>query len=261
MIRRTLLGVLAALAVTGWSGASRAQATEANGLGSKGQLILTADRLFPLFSYSSVSTTSTQGNTTRTESTRGTSLVMLIGTEPEVGVMHTIPRVGVDFTVTDRLTIGGSIMLAFGLSGTRKTEVVSGPTTTTREVDAPSRTIFGIGPRIGYILPIGDVLGLWLRGGFSFYSDRTKQTSINQGNNNDTVTTSTATAFSVDLDPQLAIVPIRHVFFHVGPIVNIPLTGSQKVETTSGATTVSVSNDISIFHLGVSTGLGGWFDL
>jgi hypothetical protein len=43
--------------------------------------------------------------------------------------------------------------------------------------------------------------------------------------------------------------------------VNIPLTGSRSLESTTGATTTSVSHDISVFHFGVSAGLGGWINL
>jgi hypothetical protein len=260
MTRRIGLGVLAALALTGWSATSRAE--DLNGLGAKGQLILTADRLFPAFSYTSVSTTQTLNNATVTDTQSGTSLVLLAGTEPEVASVHTLPRVAFDFTVIDRLTLGGSVLLAFGLSGKDKAETVAGPTTTTREVDAPSRTIFGIGPRVGYILPFGQVGGIWLRGGLSFYSDRTRsQTIVNNGAVTRT-DTDTKTLFSVDLDPQFVIVPIPHFFFHVGPLANITLTGSDKFERVDGnAPAVSQSNDLSVFHLGISTGLGGWFDL
>lgn len=259
MIRRIGFGLLAAFAMLGWASSSHAQAV--NGLGAKGQLILTADRLFPAFSYTSVSTTENVNNTKTTVTDKGTSLVMLVGSEPEVASVHTIPRVAFDFTVIDRLTLGGSVLLAFGLSGTKKTEVVAGPMTTTAEIDSPSRNIFGISPRVGYIFPLGQVVGFWLRGGFSFYSDKTREQAI-VGNAVTRTETNTRNLFSVDLDPQFAIAPIPHFFFHVGPLMNVTLSGSDKFERIEGnRTTSNVSKDFSVFHLGVSTGLGGWFDL
>ncbi len=258
MIRRIGLGLVAAVAMTAWTSTSEAQ--ELNGLGAKSQLILTADRLFPAFSYTSQSVSQATPNGKITTTDKGTSLVLLAGTEPQVASVHTIPRVGFDFTVIDRLTLGGSILLAFGLGGSTEREVVAGPTTTTQKVDSPSRTLFGIAPRVGYILPFGNVMGIWLRGGLSFYSDRTRAQTIENNNITRTVT-NTDTLFSVDLDPQFVVVPIPHFFFHFGPLVDISLTGTAKNEIVEGNATTSVSNDLSVFHLGVSTGLGGWFDL
>lgn len=254
------LAALATIAAMTWTTPSEAQ--EAGGLGAKGQLLVSADRLFPLFSYSRVSVTRTEAGRELTSSVSGSSLVMLVGTEPELGTVHTIPRVAVDYTIIDRLTLGGSVALAFGLGGTTKTDVVNGNTITTRESDAPTRNLIGISPRVGYIFPMGDVLAFWLRGGFSFYSAREKRT-VFQGNNNIARTeTDKDTVLSLDFDPQLMIVPIPHFFFHVGPIINLPVpAGSRTTEVSAGPTTTSTSYDLHVFHFGVSTGIGGWFDL
>jgi hypothetical protein len=265
MNRRLGLGVLAAVTTIGlmMGSSSNAEAQELNGLGARGQMILTADRLFPLFSYTNVSVTRTQGNTTLTSSDSGSSMVLLIGTEPQVSSIHTIPRAAFDFTIIDRLTLGGTVALGFGLGGSSKRESFNGNTTVTAETDSPTRTIFGIGPRVGYILPLGEVVGFWFRGGISYYSDVTKDTFSPGNNPNVTVTRKQSDhVLSLDLDPQLMIVPIPHFFFHVGPIVNIPMTGGRRTE--SGNTSDPPgdgSNDLSVFHLGISTGIGGWFDL
>ena len=259
MKRRLVTFACVALAALAWSGRSEAQ--DAKGFGSKGQLIITADRLFPLFSYTSVSTTETNNNDTRTTTDKGSSFVLLLGQEPNVPSVHTVPRVAVDFTVIDRLTIGGDVVLAFGLGASEKVEDNNNGTTRTVTNDAPSRTIIGIGPRVGYILPLGDILAFWPRGGFSFYSVRDRSVETDNNGNTTRTTTNSDTIFSLDLDPQLVIVPIPHFFFHAGPLINIPLAGSQKNEVTMGGTTVSTSIDLSVFHFGISTGLGGWFDL
>jgi hypothetical protein len=255
------LGACAALTALAWSGPSDAQ--EAKGLGERGQLILSADRLFPLFSYTSVSTTETNNNnTTVTTTDKGSSFVMLIGAEPEVASIHTVPRVSADFTVIPRLTIGGSIVVAFGLGGSHNvdTSPPNGPKVST-STDAASRTILGIGPRVGYILPLGDVLAFWPRGGFSFYSVRERAVENGNNPNQTTTITDTDTLFSLDLDPQLCIVPIQHFFFNAGPLLNIPLSGSRSHEVTDGGTTQKTSIDLSVWHIGISVGLGGWFDL
>ena len=106
----------------GWTLAEAAG--DANGLGQKHQLIISADRLVPLFSYSSVSVDSNPNpNTTQTQSTSGSSLSLLWGSNFFLGNnIHSIPRVAADFTVIDRLTIGGAIAIAFGVGGTTTTE-------------------------------------------------------------------------------------------------------------------------------------------
>jgi hypothetical protein len=256
------LGACAALTALAWSGRSDAQ--EAKGFGERGQLIISADRLFPLFSYTSVSTTETRdNNTTVTTTDKGSSFVMLIGAEPEVSSIHTVPRVAVDFTVIPRLTIGGSIVLAFGLGGSHNVDTTpqNGPKVST-STDAASRTIIGFGPRVGYILPLGDLFAFWPRGGFSFYSVREREVDNGNGQpNQQTTITNTDTLFSLDLDPQFCIIPIQHFFFNAGPLINIPLSGSRSNEVTAGSTTTKTSIDLSVFHFGISVGLGGWFDL
>lgn len=254
-------GLLAVMAMK-----APASAQEANGFGEKGQLILSADRLVPLFSYTRYSTTTTNGASTTTDSTSNSSLSFLFGTEGGSAVgssVHTIPRVAFDITVIPRLTIGGAVVIGLGLGGTRRSETVAGSTTTTTEIDAPKQTVFGFAPRVGYILPLGDVLAFWPRGGFAFYSATAKQDVVNGNPPNQRTDTISATTsvFSLDLDPQLVIVPIKNVFFNVGPLVNVPLSGTVSTKTVSGNTTRETSNDFSLFHMGISAGLGGWFQV
>jgi hypothetical protein len=258
-----MLGACAALAALAWAGRSDAQ--EAKGFGEKGQLIISADRLFPLFSYTSQSTTETRNdNTTVTTTDKGSSFVLLLGREPGISSVHTIPRVSVDFTIIPRLTLGGTIVVGFGLGGSHNTETnpPNGPKVTTSN-DAPTQTILGFGPRVGYILPLGEILAFWPRGGISFYSDRTRTVDNGNGNPNQPqiTTTDTATLWSLDVDPQLCIVPIPHFFFNAGPLLNIPLTGSVSHEQANGGTTQTTKNDLSVWHIGISVGLGGWLEL
>jgi hypothetical protein len=67
--------------------------------------------------------------------------------------------------------------------------------------------------------------------------------------------------FSLDLDPQFMIVPVQHFFFQMGPLITIPLTGNSSQEVVSGATTTTVDRDLTLFHIGLTAGIGGWFNL
>ncbi len=257
MRNRWLLSVLLGSAV---SAAAPDAFAQAKGFGDKHHLILTADRLVPVFSVERTSTTFQRGNNaTQTDSVTRTSTMLLFSSPLERLTVHTVPRVGVDFTVIDRLTVGGFVAFGLGLGGSNKTEVVTGATRNEASLDAGDGTLFGIGPRVGYILPLADVLALWLRGGFSFYAQTNRDYDFD--NNNRVRRSLTTTSFSIDLDPQLAIVPIEHFYFSFGPLLNIPVAGSRKIERQEGAGTTSVTNDFSQFHVGINASLGGWFNL
>lgn len=254
------LGFLGASVAAALAIPTTAHAADANGFGSQTQLILSADRLVPVFSYSSVKVTDTEGNRTTKDTTSGSSTSILWGQDVGVNNVHTVPRVGLDVSIgSTHLTVGGDLAFAFSLGGSHEVETTQNNTTTTVKTDSPSTTVIGLAPRVGYILPLGDVFALWLRGGFGFYS--VKQTFEEAGNNGNNRTTNRDSVFSLDLDPQFAIIPIEHFFFTVGPLVNIPLTGSRSTELVRGAVTTTVDNDLTVWHLGVAAGLGGWFNL
>lgn len=254
MRTRWLLATLSSLVATSLAPEARAQA---HGFADKSHLILTADRLVPLLSVERTSTEFQQGNATVTDSTSRTSTVLLLSNPLDRLTVHTLPRVAADFTVIDHLTVGGFFAFGLGLGGSNDREVVNGATTTQRSEDAGSGTVIGLGPRVGYILPFHDVLAVWLRGGFSFYSVSNR--NYDDDNNNRIRVTSSITSFSIDIDPQLAIVPMEHFYFSVGPVLNIPIAGSRKVETVAGNTSTTTTNDFSQFHVGVNASLGGWF--
>jgi hypothetical protein len=234
-----------------------ASAQEANGFGEKHELIVSVDRFVPLLSYSSQTLTNTQGGTTLKTTDSGTSLVFLFGREPSLGVVHTLPRVAFDFSIVNRLTLGGSFAFAIGLGGKHEENLGNN---VSRTNDTPKTTIIGFAPRVGYVLPLSHAFAFWPRAGFAFYSVSSKVDGVGQGGA--TVTTSSSDSLlSLDLDPQFVVAPVRHFFFNFGPIINIPLTGSRSIDTTIGSNTNTTKNDLSVFHFGLTAGLGGWFDL
>lgn len=262
MNRSAILGAVAfTAAVLGTT--NTAQAQDAHGFGERNQLMLSADRLMPLFSFTRRSITTTNNNTTTDDITTHSAISLLAGTDLDADAIHTVPRVAVDYTVIPRLTVGGALIFAFGLGGSNSTKISAGGTTNETTNDSPKGTLVGIAPRVGYILPIGDFLAFWPRGGFAFYSLHTSE-EIKTGGGPATGTqthATTATQFSLDLDPQLAIIPLEHLFITVGPLMNIPLTGSFTDKRTTGATTTETSSDLAVFHFGISAGLGGWISL
>lgn len=254
-------GVTAALLA---GGSTEASAQEANGFGRRGQLIISADRLLPLFNFTSGKITGDGPNNTRVETTdSGSSIALLWGNAgadvPAAYKVHNVPRIGVDFTVIDRLTVGGSIAVAFGLGNSHKVTTKGGNTTATQENDEPSTTVIGFAPRAGYILPLSNMFAFWPRLGFGVYSAHTSRSTSDNNNNNSI--SSTSTLFSLDVDPQFTLVPFEHFFFQAGPLLNIPLTGSHTITTVTGSTTTETSNSLTVWNFGITAALGGWFNL
>lgn len=264
------IAVLAFAATTAMAGSAEA-AGDARGFGEKFQLILSADRLVPLFSYTYGSSTEAQNNIQLTSSQSGASMSLLFGRIAGVeggGLgaapvnVHAIPRVAFDFTVIPKLTLGAALAFGFGLGGSIERESLTNNQTVTRKTDAPTASAIGLAPRVGYIIPLGDSLAFWPRGGLGFYWTSLKTESVNDNNPNVVTTaSSTDSLISLDLDPQLVVTPLEHFFFHLGPIVNVPLSGSRSTQTTNGGVTNKVTNDISLFHFGLQAGLGGYFTL
>jgi hypothetical protein len=258
MKARTAFAAALTAAVVVTSSAS-AEAQEAKGLGDRSQFIISADRLVPLFAYTSASVTQ-DGNDIVTQNSSSISLLYGregAGADASTFNPHTIPRVAFDFTIIRGLTLGGALIVAFGLGGS--TEVPTGAPGQTLRTDSPTTTVFGFGPRVGYIIPIGEVLAFWPRGGFSFYSVSTVE-DIRQGGQPAERTT-TNSLLSLDLDPQFMVVPLQHFFFTAGPLVTVPFTGGSTLEQPQGGNTVVTERDLSLFHIGLSLGIGGWFNL
>jgi hypothetical protein len=246
----TLLGLAGVACV---SAPGNAAAQDAQGLGEAHQLIVGVDRLLPVLGYTSQTESRTQGGQTLESTESGTSMAVLLGREPSLGVVHTLPRIAFDYTIVRRFTLGGSFAFAFGLSSSREDDFGNN---NSRKSDGPTSSIVGFAPRVGYILPLGHVFSFWPRAGFAVYSVSTKTPQVNGPNV--TSRTDSDTVFSVDLDPQFVWTPVQHFFINFGPLLNIPLSGSRSTEDAGGGST---KTDLSVFHLGLSAGLGGWFDL
>ena len=170
-------GVLAAATIL-FASTDASAAGHANGFGEKGQLILSADRFVPVFSYTSSSITRTENNIELTRSRSGSGLSLLLGRSladnQDFAVpinVHALPRVAFDITIIPRLTLGGGDRVRL-----RPRRLEREP----RPPRAPPRPPGGrtlrrgrrsaCAPRVGYILPLSDIFAFWPRAGFGFYS-------------------------------------------------------------------------------------------
>lgn len=238
---RTLGCIVTVIACLG--GTSGAQpAGPAGQLGQRGTWFLAADRVVPVFAY-----TKDQENGNNASFSTSTSSISLLSYGVPSNIAYTIPRISVDYALAPNLTLGGSIAVFFDLSSSSTTKLGNISNT----ADNPKVSGFLITPRVGYMLPLGPKLALWPRGGISYYSESVSNPPNMMGN----ATTDGFHQLALDLEANLVVVAAPHFMVMLGPVMDIPLSGS--TSTTNGNTTTSV--DYSQFHLGVTGGLGGYF--
>jgi hypothetical protein len=228
--------------------------------GSQGQVILSAGRLFGLSFWSAK--TEFPNNLTLTST--NTSINLLWGDSEQLAAVpagntlafttvvnpYSTPRLGLDFTVANNLSLGGSIaFVSRGGSGEASQQTAS------ISVDSPSITAFAFAPRVGYILALNPLIGFWFKGGVTYFSH--KETTTLSGGGSSTTHTSTLSGFSLNLEPELVVTPVPHFGLTVGPVADIALSGNDHEEDT-GAN--SMSNDVStkISNYGVIFGILGW---
>jgi len=217
-------------------------------LGEKGQFILSADRLMPLFSYQSVKTGDDDSSAgSRKNSTGGFSfLTSNLGHQ----TVFDAPRVALDYAIINNLTIGGSVFVAFDVSNDLTTKV-NGQSTS---VDQAKGTYWGFAPRVGYVIPLTRAVAFWPRGGISYISGKSQYPS-----SNDNDSSVKQDQFALDLEPVFVLSPAQHFGITVGPVFDIPISGTYKTEIKNNNNTVTTSIDSTQFYFGLTAGLLGYF--
>lgn len=213
-------------------------------IASQGTFVISAERLFGL-SANKVTTATDNGDV----STSRTDFGLLWGSTTNV---YMIPRVGIDYLVIDGLTVGAG--LGFFISS-NDAGTVNGITSV--ETSGPTSTRFLIAPRVGWAHGLAGRVGVWLRGGLTYYygsvsSDRT-------GRNGDMTTSFRSTGLGLDLEPALMVALADHFAFTVGPVFDLPLTGSRSVEVSTPVMTRTTSYDESVRNIGLVVNLVGYF--
>jgi hypothetical protein len=136
-----------------------------------------------------------------------------------------------DYFVIQGLSVGGQISYSHIHSSVGGTSPTGGSTSI--DVDA-----FGIGPRIGYNIPIGDLLSFWPKVGLIYTDMATKGGS--------------GSTFDVQLYAPLLLHLAPHFFVGLGPGIQTDLTASQ---SSAG---VSNPNPPKTTSYGLYFTIGGW---
>jgi len=144
--------------------------------------------------------------------------------------IYAVPRLALDFTPIDGLTLGGALGFAAG------------------DFDAStSMTAFLVAPRVGYVLGLSHLLNLWLRGGLTYFN-------ITTSNDPDT-RSDTLWGMSLNLEPTLMIAPFDHVAFTGGLVLDLPVAGRQSTERQVGNITTTTSVGLRVRNIGLALGV------
>jgi hypothetical protein len=156
---------------------------------------------------------------------------------------HDLPRIGADYFIIDGLSLGGNIaiMHTSGSGDARFAGIqVNGGNYDT--------TQFLFAPRVGYAIMFVERVGIWPRGGFSYYLD---STSYDGGGS------STLHYFSLNLEAPFLFKVADNFAITVGPTIDVSLEGSQKLQSNNG--NLSGSTDASLTAFGIAAGLVALF--
>ena len=235
----------AALCVAAFMTAAHAHAAEASSartssgaLSTRGNVIIGVERASSV-GWSKV----TVSNSSAEVTVSGPAVGLLWSGDPST--VYQAPRLAIDVTVSQALTVGGSIGYATS-SGTME-QTPAGQATT--KTDSTVETSFLLAPRVGYILDLGPSVSLWLRGGVTYW---TASKDPRAATNN---TVQTSSGFAATLDPQFVFSPASHFGLTAGLSADLPLGGSFKQETGN----VSTNLDAKVTSVGATFGVLGWF--
>lgn len=187
----------------------------AQDLSDKGTMVFSADRLF------GVTATHVSWEEGPFEADNDWTAIGFLSRSP--ASVFDLPRVGFDYLVIDHLSVGGSIAFY-----------------TTDPDQGPDYSGFLLSPRVGYLVELGRVVGIWPRGGFTFHSGEVGGTDEN--------------GFALTLECPFTFSPTKHFAFHVGPTFDIDMFGKREGGGPGG---VDVDQNYRVF--GLNAGLLGWF--
>ncbi len=162
--------------------------------------------------------------------------------------VYSLPRIAFDFFPINGLSLGGSLAL-ISLSSKTKSESQG------VSVERDEGSIFGFlfSPRVGYAAMFSPKVGIWPRGGITYWSTKT---SPGDSSNDSSATMS---RIALTIEAPLVISPVPHTAIYVGPTLDLGLGGSNKTTTDLGATSTESSVDHTGTDIGVQAGLGLYF--
>lgn len=173
------------------------------------------------------------------EITQKATTVALFGSAAGGDVPTTnIPRLALDFFVTEGISIGGSFIF-ISKSGESETDAGSS--------DLDSNTTWAIHPRVGYAYPFDETLSIWPRAGITYFSSSTELAAGGEAN---------ASGFDLTGEVMLGISPMSHFAILVGPYLDLGLSGTVENVPATGPSTES---DATLTSFGLAVSVVGYY--
>lgn len=144
------------------------------------------------------------------------------------------PRFAIDGYVINGLSIGGSLGLM----------VFDDDDSFNDNDDDDDVLVFLIGPRVGYTHMFANWVGIWARGGFTYY--------VRSEDEDNSRADWEMSQFSIDLEAMFVFVLTEGFGIEVGPVAHIGLTGELGFDDFN-------ERDYQEWGIGIMVGLLGWF--
>jgi hypothetical protein len=231
-------GVIAAALATGITlvaGASAAQQVGSTFATTQSRFVLSAERLFGLsFAQLTVDVSGPAPDFEVSSTNIG------LGTNFGEYSPYVQPQFGFDVFVIDHLSVG--VALSYW---TASGEAEQGD----QSEDLPDRALFRVTPRVGWGMMFTDIVGLWARGGLTYYNSSAEAESGTEVTQN---------GLAITLEGLLMISPVDHVGIHLGPTFDIGISGEQELDPADPGSP-TVSSDETHRQFGAMAGLSVWF--
>jgi hypothetical protein len=129
-------------------------------------------------------------------------------------------RPAVDYFVIENFSIGGFLGVDY----------TSSP--------GGSSTVFAVGPRVGYNVPLSRSFSIWPKIGFSFASTSQKQDDVTVDGVTIEGDDESSTSLALNAFVPVMFHPVEHFFLGFGPALDTDLTGDVKATTLAGRLTL-----------------------
>jgi len=238
---REVIETAAAVGISLFATAAIAQEATTSTFGKQFVFVLSAERLLGL-SF----TNDKEENFAGTEETKRTTTEFGFSSKPGSRNPYFLPQLGLDFFVIDHLSVGLGLTY-WHISGDEK---ISPPPTdgpASRQLD--DTNLFRITPRVGFGMMFTNIVGLWARGGLSYYNRHSEAENGDENSEN---------GAAVTVEGLLMLSPFNHVAFGVGPAVDFGISGEEE-DNPSDPNEPTSTADRKRNQYGLMSGLSIWF--
>jgi hypothetical protein len=196
-------------------------------LGRSGAFIVTLRRLFPPLAYS-----------LELKDGAITDDAVSYGSGGTRASPYRYPRLGIDACLTRHVTIGTDLF---------------GSVTLARPNEEPVITLLGLAPRVGFIVPLGDLVAFWPSIGPEITM---RWETVRTGEGRTSVETlSRRVEIGADVDAQIVVTPLAHFGILVGFSFDLPLVGRYREETRRAVSSTVATGSVGSLRAAFITGL------